>query len=196
VNRAGGTDLHQGLQMAHDVLADPRLECSTLRAHRPLEPWLQHAAIGASALLPSVLGLVFVVAGVSKLFRPYDFLSAIYAYGLTGPAAGFWVARLLPWVEVTTGCALLTGMLKRGAGVSSVLLSIIFVYAKIHAIHEDKQIGCGCIVTADRGLIGIGDVIWAFSVFALSIAVLVLSGRGARVFGGETQTTRSPGIAS
>lgn len=135
---------------------------------------LRSALQGVLNLSPLVLGLILLVAGLSKLFEPYEFLSAVYAYGLTGRAAGFWVAWLLPWLEVTVGGALLAGTLEKGASLVAIFLSLVFVYVKFHAIHEDKQIGCGCVVTADRGLIGISDLVWAVLMFVLAGIVFFL----------------------
>jgi uncharacterized membrane protein YphA (DoxX/SURF4 family) len=138
------------------------------------------------------LGLIFLVTGVSKLLQPYIFLSSVYAYGLTGPTTGFWVARLLPWLEVTTGSALLFGVLKRGAGAASMFLSVVFVYVKFHAIHEDKQIGCGCIVSADRGLIGVSDLVWVVAVLLLAGIVLFLSTPSTGPAGAGQEASVSP----
>jgi len=126
-------------------------------------------------LSPLALGVIFLAAGISKLFAPYDFLSAVYAYGLTGPAIGFWVAWFLSWLEVTLGCSLLAGVLEKGSAIVSIVLSLMFVYVKLYAIHEDRLIGCGCVVTGSRGLIGIGDLIEAVVLLALSTIVFLSS---------------------
>jgi uncharacterized membrane protein YphA (DoxX/SURF4 family) len=134
------------------------------------------AGLGAALTLARyVLGLIFVVAGVSKILQPYEFLSSVYAYGLVGPSAGFCAAWLLPWLEITVGGAFLLGACQAGAALVSVLLSVLFMYVKLLAIHQDRQIGCGCIVTAERGVIGIGDLAWAIGMFGLTSVVYLCS---------------------
>jgi uncharacterized membrane protein YphA (DoxX/SURF4 family) len=126
-------------------------------------------------LARSILGVVFVVAGTSKLDAPYEFLSSVYAFGLFGPVAGYWIAWMLPWLELTVGCALLCGFLESGSLALIVALSSCFVFVKAMALHRERQIGCGCIVIAERGILGVKELLFSVGLFAASVVVFSLT---------------------
>jgi uncharacterized membrane protein YphA (DoxX/SURF4 family) len=120
------------------------------------------------------LGLIFLIAASSKIAQPYEFLSAVYQYGILGPKLGYGVAWFLPWLELTTGCALLLGVLQQGAAWAACGLGVLFVSVKAMTIHQSRPIGCGCVVGSANGIVGLEDLTLAVCVFALAVVVLVL----------------------
>jgi hypothetical protein len=115
------------------------------------------------------LGGILLAAGVSKIAHPYDFLGDVYNYGLLSSTSGYITAYWLPWVEVVTGVCLIMQISELGAAAMSVVLFLVFTIVKATAVHRDLDVTCGCLVTADRGVIGLIDVI--ASAFGLAAAV-------------------------
>jgi len=107
-----------------------------------------------------VLGCVFVYSGLVKIQHPYDFLSNLYAYELTGPRTGILVAVVLPWLEVMLGICLVSGLLAGGAMLSSAILLAGFCLVQASAIHRGLEISCGCFGSAsDDSAIGYGTLV-------------------------------------
>src|SRR5580692_4416486 len=114
------------------------------------------------------LGVMFLIAASSKIAQPYEFLSAVYQYGIVGPTLGYWVAWFLPWLELTTGCALLLGVLEQGAAWAACGLGLLFVSVKAATIHQSRPISCGCVVGSAGGIVGLEDLTLAASVLVLA----------------------------
>ncbi len=121
-----------------------------------------------AAILRLSLGVVFTVAALSKILQPYAFLSSVYSYGALDDVSGLWVARILPWLELVIGIALIRRIALPGASLLAALLGIVFVAVKSHAIHEDIQIGCGCVVNSNGGVVGVGDLLFSVAVFVVA----------------------------
>jgi uncharacterized membrane protein YphA (DoxX/SURF4 family) len=96
-----------------------------------------------------LLGLVFVYAAYTKLRQSYLlFAMAIDAYKLIPEDAAVAVARVLPWVELGVGIALIAGILLRVTATLATALLAVFFAAMVHAyrpeLKEGQQISCGC----------------------------------------------------
>lgn len=79
-----------------------------------------------------VLGAILLYYGVTKLGDPADFLKSIHAYGIL-PTQPPWLLNLsaigLPWLEVISGLALLSGLFRRGAALLSCVVLVVFTAA-------------------------------------------------------------------
>lgn len=131
------------------------------------------------------IGLVFLSAGVGKLIQPYDFLATVYSYGILGPELGFAAAYVLPWLELVIAVSLLSGLCVRGGLMLSTVLLGLFVAAKASAVHQELEIGCGCVVYSEGKIIGLGDVVWTAGLLLLSSVVLIGSLRTSRGLSGK-----------
>ena len=98
----------------------------------------------AAAVARLVTGGAFLLAAVPKLFWPVDFLHAVYAYRVLGPAGGLFAAAGLPWLELVVAIALLGGWLPRAATLWSSGLLLAFAAAQGTALWNDLTIDCGC----------------------------------------------------
>ncbi|HUI57693.1 MAG TPA: MauE/DoxX family redox-associated membrane protein [Bryobacteraceae bacterium] len=96
-------------------------------------------------VLRVVLGAVFVYGGYVKLRAPWAlFAMGIDSYHILPFRFVEPVARILPWLEVVIGLALIAGRWLRisAAGVS--LLLAIFFTAMVRAVVKGQDISCGC----------------------------------------------------
>lgn len=99
-------------------------------------------AVGA---VVGALALILFAAAWHKLSEPEVFGGALQAYDLLPAAAVMPLARVLPWIEVATGVALLVPVTRNPALL--VFTALILVYAGAMAINlwrGRRQIDCGC----------------------------------------------------
>jgi uncharacterized membrane protein YphA (DoxX/SURF4 family) len=99
-----------------------------------------------------ILGAIFVYAAYTKLhfdgawhLHDYQFFFAmsIDAYHLLPLPVVQWMASVLPWVELTLGALLLTGLLLWWTAAMTSALLTIFMVALVHAMMLHLDI-CGC----------------------------------------------------
>jgi uncharacterized membrane protein YphA (DoxX/SURF4 family) len=91
------------------------------------------------------VGLVFLLAGGSKLASPGSFSAALVAYDLLPIAVVHPVTLLLPWVEVLTGAWLLLGLFTRAAAWLAIALLVLFSAAIAQAMARGLSLqDCGC----------------------------------------------------
>jgi len=114
-----------------------------------------------------IIGIIFIMAARQKLAFPYEFLSAVYSFGLTGPRGGLYVALLLPWLEMGVGVALIIDVCPGGALAISTGLCAMFVAVQSWALANGLQVSCGCF--------GNGGVV---NYWTLARAVLLLLASG------------------
>ena len=77
-------------------------------------------------LLAAIVGIVFVYAGVLKIWDPLHFASDINNYQMVPWSVGIRMAFYLPWLEVLCGCALIFHRLFAGAVAITTFLMVIF----------------------------------------------------------------------
>jgi uncharacterized membrane protein YphA (DoxX/SURF4 family) len=130
-----------------------------------------------------LLGAVFVYAAYTKFRSNYlIFAMAIDAYKILPEEGAVWVARILPWVELLLGLALIAGIWLRVTATSATLLLAVFFTAMVRAyqpdLKEGEQISCGCF--------GLGEPISGRTLardgalLALSLALAIAAFRAAR----------------
>ena len=115
------------------------------------------------------LGVVLLLSGADKIMRPYDFLDAVYGYGLMGPLVGMTVAVVLPWLEVLLGACLVMGVGGgTAAGVSAGLFGLFAVLLAWRTLGGGAGGDCGC-----GGLLPGGDTVsWATTLRAALLAAV------------------------
>lgn len=93
-----------------------------------------------------LIGSLFVIAGVAKILLPSPEVANLIstATPLRASAAAF-VADALPGVEVATGLALLLDFARKPAGISAMVLLVVFTAFATHAHLAQITIPkCGC----------------------------------------------------
>lgn len=91
-----------------------------------------------------VVGLVFLVAGATKLRDPLGFRAAVANYRILPEALVSPVARALPVLEVVVGVMLLLGVLIVPVAVVAALVLVAFAGAIWVNVRRERTIGCGC----------------------------------------------------
>src|ERR1700756_4589609 len=114
-----------------------------------------------------VLGVIFVYAGISKIFFPNThlwplfvlkfsistnlstFAQQVESYKLLSPLAADFLAHTLPFAEILLGLLLLIGRGLRlwASLVTLVLLGFLTVVTRAYLLHMD--INCGCFATPE-----------------------------------------------
>lgn len=95
-------------------------------------------------LARTLVGGVWVVAGVLKLPDPNDNVRAVRAYDLLPESVVQVVGHALPILEILVGVCLLLGLLTRVAAVVSAVLLVAFVVGIASAWGRGLSIECGC----------------------------------------------------
>jgi len=106
-------------------------------------------------LLRWVIGGLFIYMGLSKALHPVEFLKLVRQYEMVHqPWLLNSIAAVLPWFEMFCGAALVTGVLRRGAALVTVLMLVPFTFIvarRAFAIHAaqgtpfcDIKFDCGC----------------------------------------------------
>lgn len=90
------------------------------------------------------LAAVFAYAGAKKLPDIQLFFIDIHHFELVHPDVSRLLAFFLPWLEILTGVALLTGRLYLGGVGISTGLSAVFLAAIGSAWYRGLDITCGC----------------------------------------------------
>jgi uncharacterized membrane protein YphA (DoxX/SURF4 family) len=97
-----------------------------------------------SLILRATIGIVLVWASLGKLFEARSFADSLDAYQLLPLAAVNLTAIVLPWLELVTGLALISGIGARGAGLVATLLAAAYVVATASVVARGLDVSCGC----------------------------------------------------
>jgi uncharacterized membrane protein YphA (DoxX/SURF4 family) len=90
------------------------------------------------------LGAVFVVAAGPKIADPPSFAHMISNYLLLPPPAVNGFALFLPWLEMLTGIALISGVFWKTAAKFAAVLFLVFIVAIGVNLARDHAVQCGC----------------------------------------------------
>jgi len=90
------------------------------------------------------VGGVFVWAGMMKILDPLDFAQSIANYRAFPRFLSFFLALILPWIEVFCGIFVISGLFKRsGALILSVMTGCFLLLIAV-TIFRGIDIDCGC----------------------------------------------------
>lgn len=91
-----------------------------------------------------ILGVTFVYASFHKIIAPAAFAKIIYGYGLFPGVTVNLIAVVLPFVELISGLALLTGLYPRAASLIIMVLLLSFIVAISINLVRGYEFNCGC----------------------------------------------------
>ncbi len=91
-----------------------------------------------------LLGLTFLFASIDKISNPSAFATAIANYKLISGPVTLVVATVLPWVELLSGLAILSGLYLRGATLLVCVMLGAFTLAVMTGLIRGLDISCGC----------------------------------------------------
>jgi uncharacterized membrane protein YphA (DoxX/SURF4 family) len=127
-----------------------------------------------AAMVRLIIGAMFIISSLSKIQRPFDFLSSVYSYELAGPRLGLIVAIVLPWMELIVGICLVGGVFVGGALLVSVAMGILFTIVVGSAIYRELDISCGCFSAGGARRISILTLVRAVLIVLFSAGAYVL----------------------
>jgi uncharacterized membrane protein YphA (DoxX/SURF4 family) len=124
---------------AGGAVAD-RPPATALRGSAPNRRFLDAAQVAARLLLASV----FLWAGVAKATNRAAAVLAVDAYRVLPHPVVDPVARALPWIEITLGAFLVSGLFIRFTAVGASVLTVVFIVGMAQARARGLAIDCGC----------------------------------------------------
>ena len=95
-------------------------------------------------LIRILLGAVFIFSGITKIVNPLKFAQDILNYQIVSEIISFWIALILPWLELICGIFLITGILIRGSSFLISCMLFIFIFFVLSVLVRGEQIDCGC----------------------------------------------------
>lgn len=137
-----------------------------------VNPWLE-------LVFRVLLGAMFIYAGFSKLTEPAAFAKIIYGYQLFPEIIINLTAIILPFVEVFTGLALITGVWPRSSAAILGGLLLMFVVAISINLIRGHEFDCGCFSvdgkTGNRSaeMLLVRDIVW----FLIAVSVVRFNGK-------------------
>ena len=99
-----------------------------------------------------VVGIVFIWAGLLKIFDPLGFSQDIANYRIFSQGVSLFLALILPWIEIICGLLLLLGIFRETA---SFMLSgslLVFLVLIIVTLIRGLDIDCGCFGSLRRSV--------------------------------------------
>jgi putative oxidoreductase len=99
-----------------------------------------------------LLGGLFVMASAHKIMDPAAFAKIIFGYDLFPAVAINLIAIILPYIELTSGLALITGVYPRAAAV--ILSGLLFAFILAISINAFRGhvFDCGCFSSGEAAL--------------------------------------------
>ena len=101
-------------------------------------------------LVRLVVGLIFVYASIDKIAQPAQFARIVYNYHLLPGELVNLMAIVLPWIELTCGILLITGIYKEGSIVILNILVIVFAIATGINVIRGVDLECGCFTVSSK----------------------------------------------
>ncbi len=103
-----------------------------------------------------VLGLVLLIAGLSKLQERKAFIQAVASYEILPHFLTRPFGILLPWLELGTAILLLSGVMPTVAGLLAAILLICFMVAILVNLLRGRELNCHCFGQLYQEKIGAG----------------------------------------
>jgi putative oxidoreductase len=100
------------------------------------------------------VGVVFVIASLSKTGDPAAFATQVHHFRLAPLALENLIAVLLPWVELLAGLALVLAVHARAGAWLALAMMTAFTAAVAIAMARHLDISCGCFGTLDATRVG------------------------------------------
>jgi len=113
---------------------------------------------GLAAVGRAALGLTFLVSGIAKLRDLSAFVAGALVYQVLPARMVRPLARLLPFVEVGLGLALIGGIGGRPALALALILVLVFSVAVIVNLHRGHSIPCYCLGVSSNEVIGVATL--------------------------------------
>ena len=120
--------------------------------------------------------MIFIYACFHKIADPSGFAKIIYGYGLFPNISVNLIAIVVPFIELTAGTALITGVYPKSAALIINGLIVSFIMAVSVNLIRGHEFDCGCFsgksatpesawltLIRDIGLLGMGAFVYLYS---------------------------------
>jgi uncharacterized membrane protein YphA (DoxX/SURF4 family) len=125
-----------------------------------------------------LLGLIFIVASVDKIFDPMGFAGIVYNYQILPDSFISPVVIALPWLEFVCGALLITGVMTRASSFIVSLMLFVFIAALAYNSSRGLDIACGCFSTDAEATESITTLLVRDAVFlVMSLLTFISSSR-------------------
>lgn len=96
------------------------------------------------------LGGIFLYAGYTKLENPLQFAVAVEGYQLLSPKQVIWLIKIIPWLEMGLGSALLAGIYMRGTAAFAAGMVVFFIGLMLVTYLRGIDADCGCFGMGEK----------------------------------------------
>ena len=96
------------------------------------------------------LGGIFIYAGYTKIDNPLQFAVAVEGYKLLSPNVVIWAIKILPWVEISLGVALLLGIMIRYTAAFTGGFLTFFISVMLITYFRGIEADCGCFGIGEK----------------------------------------------
>ena len=97
-----------------------------------------------TAVVRIILGVLFLLSGLSKVLDVGEFSKIIMNYGIIPDWLVPYPAILLPFLEIIIGINFIIGFKIKASSLISILLMIFFIVIISYALATGKSFDCGC----------------------------------------------------
>ncbi len=112
------------------------------------------------------LGLLFIYASIHKIIDPAQFAKIIYGYKLFPEFSINLIAIILPFLELVSGIALITGIYPRSAASIVNLMLFAFIIAISINLVRGHEFDCGCFtINAKRYSSSAGQLLFRDTIY-------------------------------
>ena len=101
-------------------------------------------------ILALLFGGLFLWTGVLKVRDPSLFLLNVRSFDLLRDPYAAWMALFLPWLEIFSGLAVITGVLRRGGLLLLNAALVVFLVAIVISWVRGIDLKCGCFGPDDK----------------------------------------------
>jgi putative oxidoreductase len=127
-----------------------------------------------------ILGLTFIYASIHKIVTPADFAKIVYGYDLFPAVFINLIAIVIPFLELITGLALVSGLYPRSAAIIINALLLAYIIVLTVNLIRGHEFDCGCFSAAQSGYTSSPAVTLVRDIIYLMMGLQVFLFRGIR----------------
>lgn len=118
-----------------------------------------------------IVGLMFIVVGLSKIADPQLFAKEIGNYRMLPELFVNLVAIFLPWLELVCGLLLIAGVRLRANAVLISIMLLVFIVGVGSAWARGLNINCGCYSNIAKQTVGLPKILENIGLIALTMII-------------------------
>jgi hypothetical protein len=115
-----------------------------------------------------VLAVAWFQSAAAHIGNPYYFLASVYKYQIVGPRIGYYIAMLLPGLQLVLSICLVSRLYVASALLGSAILLTLFTGVQYSALVRRININCGCFGPGHSMAIGEGSLILVLTLSAMA----------------------------